>query len=28
MHAKAIQGMSAEESVKWAESELKKIYVG
>jgi multiple sugar transport system substrate-binding protein len=28
MHAKAIQGMAAEESVKWADSELKKIYVG
>ena len=27
MYAKAIQGMPAEESVKWAESELKKIYV-
>ena len=27
MYAKAIQGMSAEDSVKWAESELKKIYV-
>ena len=26
-YAKAIQGMSAEDSVKWAESELKKIYV-
>jgi len=26
MYAKAIQGMSAEESVKWAEGELKKIY--
>jgi multiple sugar transport system substrate-binding protein len=26
MYAKAIQGMAAEESVKWAESELKKIY--
>jgi multiple sugar transport system substrate-binding protein len=27
MYAKAVQGMPAEESVKWAESELKKIYV-
>ena len=26
MYAKAIQGMSAEEAVKWAEGELKKIY--
>ena len=26
MYAKAAQGMPAEESVKWAESELKKIY--
>ena len=26
MYAKAIQGMAAEEAVKWAESELKKIY--
>jgi len=26
MYAKAIQGMPAEESVKWAEGELKKIY--
>ena len=26
MYAKAVQGMPAEESVKWAESELKKIY--
>jgi multiple sugar transport system substrate-binding protein len=25
-HAKAIQGMSAEDSVKWAEGELRKIY--
>jgi multiple sugar transport system substrate-binding protein len=24
--AKAIQGMSAEESVKWADGELRKIY--
>ena len=27
MYAKAVQGMAAEEAVKWAESELKKIYV-
>jgi multiple sugar transport system substrate-binding protein len=27
MYAKAVQGMPAEESVKWAEGELKKIYV-
>ncbi len=27
MYAKAVQGMPAEDSVKWAESELKKIYV-
>ena len=27
MYAKAIQGMAAEEAVKWAEGELKKIYV-
>jgi multiple sugar transport system substrate-binding protein len=26
MYAKAVQGMPAEESVKWAEAELKKIY--
>jgi multiple sugar transport system substrate-binding protein len=26
MYAKAIQGGSAEDAVKWAESELKKIY--
>src|SRR3984893_14372009 len=26
MYAKAIQGMAAEDAVKWAESELKKIY--
>jgi multiple sugar transport system substrate-binding protein len=26
MYAKAIQGMAPEEAVKWAESELKKIY--
>ena len=28
MYAKAVQGMPAEEAVKWAESELKKIYQG
>jgi multiple sugar transport system substrate-binding protein len=27
MYAKACQGMSAEDAVKWAETELKKIYV-
>jgi multiple sugar transport system substrate-binding protein len=26
MYAKAVQGMAPEESVKWAEGELKKIY--
>jgi multiple sugar transport system substrate-binding protein len=26
MYTKAVQGMAAEESVKWAEGELKKIY--
>jgi multiple sugar transport system substrate-binding protein len=26
MYAKAVQGMSAEDAVKWAEAELKKIY--
>jgi multiple sugar transport system substrate-binding protein len=26
MYAKAVQGMSAEEAVKWAEGELKKVY--
>jgi multiple sugar transport system substrate-binding protein len=26
MYAKAIQGMAAEEAVKWAEAELKRIY--
>jgi len=26
MYAKAVQGASAEDAVKWAESELKKIY--
>ena len=28
MYAKAVQGMPAEDSVKWAESELKKVYAG
>jgi len=28
MYAKAVQGMSAEDAVKWAEAELKKIYEG
>jgi multiple sugar transport system substrate-binding protein len=28
MHAKAIQGMAAEDAVKWATAELKKIYAG
>ena len=27
MYAKAVQGMSAEDAVKWAESEIKKVYV-
>ncbi|CAN5871515.1 ABC transporter substrate-binding protein [soil metagenome] len=27
MYAKAVQGMPAEDAVKWAETELKKIYV-
>jgi len=27
MYAKAVQGMPAEEAVKWAEGELKKVYV-
>jgi multiple sugar transport system substrate-binding protein len=27
MYAKAVQGMKAEDSVKWAEGELKKVYV-
>jgi len=27
MYAKAVQGMSAEDAVKWAEAELKKVYV-
>ena len=26
MFAKAVQGMKPEEAVKWAESELKKVY--
>jgi multiple sugar transport system substrate-binding protein len=26
MYAKAVQGMPAEEAVKWAEAELKKVY--
>ena len=26
MYAKAFQGTSAEEAVKWAEAELKKVY--
>jgi multiple sugar transport system substrate-binding protein len=26
MYAKGVQGMSAEDAVKWAEGELKKIY--
>jgi multiple sugar transport system substrate-binding protein len=28
MYAKAVQGMGAEDAVKWAEAELKKIYEG
>jgi multiple sugar transport system substrate-binding protein len=28
MYAKAAQGMKAEDAVKWAEGELKKIYEG
>jgi len=28
MYAKAVQGMGAEDAVKWAEGELKKIYEG
>ena len=28
MFAKAVQGMKAEDAVKWAEGELKKIYEG
>jgi multiple sugar transport system substrate-binding protein len=27
MYAKAVQGASAEDAVKWADSEIKKIYV-
>ena len=27
MYAKAVQGMPPEDAVKWAEGELKKIYV-
>jgi multiple sugar transport system substrate-binding protein len=27
MYAKAVQGMPAEDAVKWAEAELKKVYV-
>ena len=27
MYAKAVQGMPAEDAVKWAEGELTKIYV-
>ena len=26
MYAKAVQGMPAEDSVKWAEAEIKKVY--
>jgi multiple sugar transport system substrate-binding protein len=26
MYAKGVQGMKAEDAVKWAEGELKKIY--
>jgi multiple sugar transport system substrate-binding protein len=26
MYAKAVQGMKAEDAVRWAETELKKIY--
>ena len=28
MYAKAVQGMKAEDAVKWADGELKKIYEG
>jgi multiple sugar transport system substrate-binding protein len=28
MYAKAVQGMPAEDAVKWAEGELKRIYEG
>jgi multiple sugar transport system substrate-binding protein len=26
MYAKAVQGMSAEDAVKWAEGEVRKVY--
>ena len=26
MYAKAVQGMPAEDAVKWAEAEIKKVY--
>jgi multiple sugar transport system substrate-binding protein len=26
MYAKAVQGMPAEEAVKWAEGEIRKVY--
>lgn len=26
MYAKAVQGMSAEDAVKWADGELKQVY--
>ena len=28
MYAKAVQGMSAEEAVKWAAEEVSKVYTG
>jgi multiple sugar transport system substrate-binding protein len=28
MYAKAVQGMSAEEAVKWAAEEVRKVYAG
>jgi len=28
MYAKAVQGMPPEDAVRWAESELRKIYEG
>ena len=28
MYAKAVQGTKAEDAVRWAETELKKIYEG
>jgi len=28
MYAKAVQGMSAEEAVKWAAEEVGKVYAG